>query len=87
MGIASVIGDPRRVGAELRSFIETARHLSDDPTIAELYKGQWVGVHGRQVRAHGDTVENVLDQLDAAGCARSQVIVRFIDKEPRTLIL
>lgn len=85
--IASIIGDPRQIGEELRSFRETARHLSDDPTIAECFKGQWVGVHGGQVRAHGDTIDKVLRQLDAAGYVRSQVIVQYIHKEPRTLIL
>ena len=71
----------------MRSFREAARHLSDDPTIAERFKGQWVGVHGGQVRSHADTIDEVLHQLDVAGYARSQVIVRYIHKEPRTLIL
>ena len=87
VNIASIIGDPRKVGAELQSFRETARHLSDDPTIAERFKGQWIGVHGGQVQSYGDTVDKVLHQLDVAGYARSQVIVRYIHKEPRILIL
>ena len=85
--IESLVGDPRKVDAELLEFRKTARKLSNDPTIAERFKGKWIGLHSGRIRAHGDRMQDVLDQIDAAGYSRSQAIVRYIHDEPRTLLL
>ena len=85
--IAQLIGDPRKAVAELEAFQETARGLSaSQPRMIEKYPGQWVGLHSGSVRAHGPTLESVLEKIDSEGFSREQVIVRFIHTEPRTMI-
>ena len=85
--INKLIGDPRRVAAELTSFQETAKGLSaNQPRMIEEYPELWVGLYSGSVRAHGPTLESVLEKIDSEGIPREQVIVKFIHTEPRTMI-
>lgn len=86
--IAALVGDPRTVDEELQSFRKTARRLSSrHPRMIERYPGQWVALHSGRVRAHGGSLESVLTEVDLKGLSRQQTIVRFIDDEPRTMLL
>ena len=85
--INQLIGDPKKAAEELEAFQETAKGLSSSqPRMVEEYPGQWVGLHSGRVRAHGPTLESVLERIDLEGLSREQVIVRFIHTEPRTMI-
>ena len=86
--VHELIGDPRKVAEELQAFGKTAKLLSSRyPRMVERYPDQWIALHSGEVRAHGDSLDAVLQQIDAMGLSRDQVIVRFIDKEPRIMIL
>ena len=86
--IRDFIGDPHKVDEDLQSFRKTARRLSSrHPRLVERYPNQWIALHAGKVRAHGRTFEAVLAQIDSKGLPRAQIIIRFIHKEPRTLIL
>ncbi len=80
--------DPSGMAQSLRAFQRSARVLSDShPRLIDEYPDQWVAVADRTVMAHGDTLEQVLAQLDAENISRADVIVRFIERTQRTLIL
>jgi glutathione S-transferase len=57
------------------------------PRLIDEYPDQWVAVADSAVMAHGDTLEQVLTQIDAQNISRADVIVRFIERTQRTLIL
>ena len=82
------IGDPRDVERDLRSFRNTARVLSSShPRLIDRYPKQWVALYRGRVRASGSTFAAVMAQIDKKGLPREHVIVRFIDKNQRTMIL
>ena len=86
--IAELIGDPDRFAREMQDFRETAKVLSaDHERMIDNYPDKWVALYSGEVRAFGDSIDSVLDEVDAKGIPRSQIIVRFIDTEPRTMIL
>ncbi len=86
--VHDLIGDPQKVAEDLQAFAKTAQLLSSRyPRMVERYPDQWIALHSGKVRAHGDSLDAVLRELDAMGLSRDQAIIRFIDKEPRTMIL
>jgi len=79
---------PNKMGRSLRAFQRSARVLSDShPRLIDEYPNQWVAVADSTVIAHGNTLKQVLKQVDAGDIPRADVIVRFIDRTQRTLIL
>lgn len=86
--ILDLIGDPHEVDRELRSFRRTARILSSDhPRLIDKYSGQWIAAYDGKVRAFGRTLHSVLSKVEKQGIPKRQVIVRYIDKNQRTMIL
>lgn len=89
--IRSMIGDPKVVGRELRSFKRSARSLSSDhPRLIDKYEDEWVAVYRGNVVAHAKTLASMmrrLDALDKRRVPRRQIIVRFIARSPKTMIL
>ena len=86
--IRDFIGDPKKVDEDLQSFRRTAKRLSSrHPRLIERYSKQWIALHSGKVQAHGRSFKAVLDQIDSKGLPRGQTIIRFIHKEPRTMIL
>lgn len=72
----------------LRAFQRSARVLSNShPRLIDEYPDQWIAVADSTVVAHGDTLDQVLTQIDAENISRADVIVRFIERTQRTLIL
>lgn len=79
---------PRTIARSLRAFQKSARVLSDNyPRLIDECPNQWVAVADGAVIAHCNTLKQVLKKVDAKGISRADVIVRFIDRTQRTLIL
>jgi hypothetical protein len=79
---------PEDIAASLERFAEAASVLSQThPRLIHDYPDQWVAVRDNHVLAHGDSIESVLREVDAKGIDRASVIVRLIEKKPRTFIL
>ena len=79
---------PKTMARSLRAFQRSARVLSDNhPRLIDEYPNQWVAISDSNVIAHCKTLKQVLKQVDAEGIPRADVIVRFIDRTQRTLIL
>ena len=84
----AIIDNPKQVAAELRDFRRTAMLLSSDgPRMIDLYPHQWVALYAGEVKAHADTYESILDEIDRQNIPRGRTIIRYIDPNPRTLIL
>ena len=79
---------PRDVATSLQEFHDSALVLSrDHPRLIDAYPDQWVAVSQGTVLAHGPSLEQLLEKVDGAGVDRSEVIVRFIERTQRTVIL
>ena len=84
----ALIGDARQVERELGAFSEAAHILSSrHPRLIEQYPEQWVAVYDRQVQASARTLVSLMAQLDRKELPKDRVIVRYIDKNQRTMIL
>ena len=82
------LGSPKDVDREIQSFRRAARVLSSNhPRLIDLYPKRWVAVHRGKVRATGKTFRSVITQVDRKGLPRGSVIVRYIDRNQRTMIL
>ena len=86
--ITGLVGDPKTIDQALTRFRETTRLLSSQaPRMIEEYPDQWVALYDSEVQASGDSMEEVLRQVDRKELPRKHVIVRFIARNPRTMIL
>ncbi len=80
--------NPGKIARSLRAFEKSTRVLSKShPRLIEEYPDQWVAVANSTVMASGDTLEQVLTRIDDQNISRADVIVRFIERTRRTMIL
>jgi hypothetical protein len=80
--------DPAELARQLRAFRSAAKTLSSNhPRLIDKYPQQWVAVYSGEVKAHAPTIEGVLKELAEKGIPKERAIVRFIDRNQRTLIL
>jgi len=86
--VLEMLGDPKEVDSDLRAFRKDARVLSSKRQhLISQYPNQWVGIHESKVVAKGETLDSVVEQLDALGIPRGRAIVRYISKNPRKMFL
>jgi hypothetical protein len=81
-------GAPREIDEELKRFSRSARVLSSDqPRLIDQFPKQWVAVFDGQVVAHAPELGRVLRDLEEKNIAKTQTIIRFIDRDDHALIL
>ena len=86
--ILGQLGNPADIDRELQRFRRSAKALSSNhPRFIDLYHKKWVAVYDGKTKAQGRTLQSVWRQLDKKGLPREHVIVRYIDKNQRTMIL
>ncbi|MBI1884727.1 MAG: hypothetical protein HYS09_00125 [Chloroflexi bacterium] len=86
--ILRLVGDPVQVDRSLRAFRKAASVLSSDhPRLIDKYPKQWVAVYNGDVKASATTFSALLAQVDQARLPRAETIIRFIDRNQRTMIL
>ena len=82
-----LIGDPRAAAREARAFDRAIDDfLARHPNIHEDYPDQWIAVHRDAVLANAD-LDELLGEMDRRGIPRERTHVRFVEREPRALIL
>ncbi len=78
----------KQVDRELAAFRKAAAVLSRaHPRLIDNYEKQWVGIYRGVVEASGSTLNSVLRQLDKMHIPTDKVMVRYIDRHRRTMIL
>ena len=86
--LAQMNEPPESAARSLRKFQRSACILSSNqPRLIDEYPDQWVAVSDSTVVAHGENLDTILRQVEKKGLHRSDVIVRFIERTQRTLIL
>ncbi|MCH7710069.1 MAG: hypothetical protein IH903_00375 [Proteobacteria bacterium] len=78
---------PRELDRELNQYRETVAVFSQShPRLIDKYPKQWIGVYRGDVAASGKTLKAVLRQLKAKHIPKERVLVRYIDRNQRTMI-
>jgi len=86
--ILDQLGNPADIERELKSFRKSARVLSShNPRFIDHYQKKWVAVYDGKTIAQGRTLQSIWQQLDKKGLPREHIVVRYIDKNQRTMIL
>ena len=86
--IADVIGDPKSLDAELQEFRKNTRVLSSKRAhLIGKYSKRWVAIYERQVKADGSSLRQLLGKLDELDVPRDRVVIRYIDRNLRRMIL
>jgi len=86
--ILEELKNPVDVDRGLQSFRKSVLALSSDrPRLIERYPKQWVAIYKGEVQAHGKTFLSVLRKVDRKKLPREHVVMRFIDRNQRTMIL
>jgi len=81
-------GAPEDIARELREFSKSAEMLANDqPRLIDEYPRQWIGVYRGEVSAKADDLPSLIEKLEKQGVPLGDTIVRFIEKNQRTLIL
>ena len=81
-------GTAAEVDREIQRFRQAARVLSSShPRLIEQYPKQWVVVHKGKVEAHAKKFASVMKQISEKNLPREHVIIRFIDRNRRAMIL
>ncbi len=88
--IESIVTDHGSVEAfieSMRKYRELRRRLIEEtPSLMEQYPDRWVGMGPSDVLVVGDSLEEVVAQLDEAG-VRSDSVVEFLNTTPMRMIL
>ena len=80
--------DPEDIARGLREFSKSAEMLSNDqPRLINKHPLQWVGVYRGEVSAKADNLPSLMEELERRGIPLGDTIVRFIEKNQRTLIV
>jgi hypothetical protein len=80
-------GTPESVAQELTDFADAASVLSSDqPRLIDEHPDEWVGVYKGDIIAAKE-LPALMAQLTNKGIPPENAIVRFIDREEKTLLL
>ena len=86
--ILGLLGNTADLDRELQSFRRSAKVLSShNPRFIDRYQKKWVAVYDGKTRAEGRTLQSIWQQLDDQGLPKEHIIVRYIDRNQRTMIL
>lgn len=86
--ILDILGNPTEIDESLTKFREAAQLLSSDhPRMIERYSKQWIALFNGSVAAQGSTFATLMNEVDKQAIPRSEAVVRYIDRNHRTMIL
>lgn len=84
--ICSIVGDPKRVRAELADFKKSSEMLSRfDPTVGELYRGNWIAVSAGKIVCRASTLPQLFKVLDRKRIPRRSTLVRYYSDQLRVM--
>ena len=80
--------DPKDIARGLREFSKSAEMLSNDRSrLIDKHALQWIGVYRGELSATADDLPSLIEELERRGIPLGDTIIRFIQKNQRTLIL
>ena len=88
-GVAEETGDaPETIARELREFSASAQLVSERwERLVEAHPMEWICFHRGEVAASSKSLDDLIAATRERGISANRAVVRFIDKERKTLIL
>ena len=80
-GAATIRDGLRRYRRQAGLMVALRKELTD------RYPNKWVAMSDDDVVCVGDTLKDVLAELDRKGISRGDAVVEYLDTEPRSMIL
>ena len=86
--LREIIGDPKRLEADLQKFRKDSKLLSSKyRELSVQYPERWIAVYGGKVQADAGSLDHLLARMDALQIPRGQAVVRHMSQSPRRMIL
>ncbi|HEX9728434.1 MAG TPA: hypothetical protein VGA37_08025 [Gemmatimonadales bacterium] len=86
--VLALVGDPHVVDQDLQEFSKSANFLSSERSeIIKKYPKQWIALLAGEVRAQADSLPELIREVELLGLPKSKLIIRYIDRPRRALIL
>lgn len=86
--VIDLLGAPVEIDKEIQDLHKSARILSSQrQRLIEKYPQKWVALYQGAIGASAPTYSQLLSRIDRENISRSSVIVRFISKNIKTMIL
>lgn len=88
MSVIEDMGGARAILDDLGDFRQLVDRLWEErPGMMESYPDKWVAVGKHGVVAVGDSMRDVLDEVESLGIRRRDVVVEHLQSNPPVLIL
>lgn len=85
---ADFLGDPRKIAEDLRKHREDMVFLEKNhDQLLIRYPERWIAVIDERVVADSEKVNALMESVDTQGLKRASICVKFMTKNPPTLIL
>ena len=82
------LGGVRALMDEMDEYHEiVARMRKERPSLVERHPDKWVAMGQQGVLAIGDSMDEVLREVESQGLHGSDVVIDFLDTDPPLLIL
>ncbi len=86
--LLALIGDPRELDRDMAEFARSHDELSAKyEKLLKRYPNQWIAFHSGRVRARAESLEALLEIMDAKGVKRDKAHIRYLDPDPPVVIL
>ena|SRR5437879_3280235 len=86
--IDEMIGDPKRLDTEMQDYRKDISILSSQRAmLLQKYPKRWVAIYKGKVQADAQSFDEILANVDELGLPRDSVVIRFVDKNHRRMIL
>lgn len=79
--------EPEETARSLHEFTRTCEFLSKETGLIDQYPEKWIGAYDQKIQATADDLDSLLEELDRMGVPRRETVIRYIEKNPRMLIL
>jgi hypothetical protein len=72
----------------MQEFRKNAKVLSASrASLIQKYPKQWIAIYGREVKASGGSLNKVLEEVDRLKLPRNRVVIRYIERTARRMVL
>lgn len=83
-----VLSDPIKIDRELQQFRKSAETLSSSQSrMVDTYPKEWVVLYNGKVEVHEKDFNDALVAAEKLGLPRENIIIRFIEKNPTTIMI
>ena len=87
-GVIEGLGGAKVLMDEMDEYHQIVAHMRKErPSLVERYPDKWVAMGQKGVLAIGDSMDEVLRELESRGLNGADVVIEFLDTDPPLLIL